>query len=929
MADDRTRPPGSITKTADSSDERIAEVSNVNRAISQMQRKVNQQLTEVEDDIGDVKGIEDVQRSMSKVLSSLSSTIGSVGYGFAKIAGSTAKASTDAFKQYGKAISEDIGISKQNVVAMALSRTSPIFGYFVSQFMKTDVFQNAKEKMKANIASTIGDVTSKFKEGVGALFRRIKPKKERPLTEKAKEAKKAVPKMQHGGYVERAGMAFLHPAEVVVPIEKILSRIDESIAVTKELAEITRKTQIRSLAKMSTYVETTRKFEKVGIFKGFLRAIREVQTEYQEPSDKRMLRALLAIQESFGATIGTWPQVWQKMLVEHPTFRNLMMASKAFTKVFGIPFKLVYSIFKSRGGYQSHLSHARNPMAAVAENVGLVYSEGMWRLDNIVLYTRATAEATRDISTALTGKTYPPLEGVPRGLWSLLGIARGLTNWVTKFGTKLIGRSLGYLFKDKRVTEFIENIGVTLSKKREFIGTTILDLLSKRRRVLKEIYGVPSFAAGLLPKEIEQEVKRVGALPVSEIHFEEVIERMKGYMTDNKKHQRKLLTYTANMGDVIEAEYEVTKDMNRREKRRSIFGFLGGGFGAIKSLLGGGIGGILPFLTGGISKLFTSLTGSIIGGLTKVWTKLFPIVTAGLTTFLSSPILWSAVAVAAAGAIGLATGTLIDKLLGISERIKENFARAEEATRKASEIETKTTTEAFKRAKKGGREGFERQRHIMIKAGISATAQERMRDVGWHSGRQNIFGIETGQRTYMDKNINEYLEYGPEQISVLRSKWLKEGGYYGKSMGRNAEEYGMAREDAFLKYMQKEGKPLSEIEKEQRYQAYAYKGKFGLKERAGGVYADTKELVKGRVSELGTGIKAVGDELKKLGEKAAKDSKELGQGLTSVISQGTNIVSTTIHNTASSVSNMTQKTKDLFSEYDFAVIRGDIVGEDF
>lgn len=930
MADDKTRPPGSITKTADSSDERIAEVSNVNRAISQMQRKVNQQLTETEADIGDVKGIEEVQRSMSKVLSTLSGTIGSIGYGFAKIAGSTAQASTDAVRQYGKAISEDISINKQNVVAMALSRTSPIFGYFVSQFMKTDVFQNAKEKMKANIASTIGDVTSKFKEGVGDLFRRSRTKKEKPLAEKAAEA---VPKMQTGGYVEKAGMAYLHPAEVVVPIEKILTRIDESIAISKELANITRKTQIRSLAKMSTYVETTEKFERVGIVKGFLRAIREVQTEYQEPSDKRMLRAMLAIQDSLGATVGTWPQVWQKMLVEHPLFRNLMMASKAFSKVFGMPFKLVYSIFKARGGYQAHLSHARNPMVAVAENVGLVYSEGMWRLDNIAIYTRATAEATRDISSAITGKEYSPLEGVPKGIWSILGLARGLTSWATKTLFKVGGTFskflLGSLFKQKELAEWTDNfanqIGAVLTKRIEPLSRTWRIHKGLKR---KDIYGTGTRFISELPKEMQDVTKRIGALPVSEIHLEEVVERMKGYMTDNKKHQQKLLTYTANMNDVIEADYEVTEDMNQREKRRSVFGFLGGGFGAVKSLLGAG--GILPFLVSGASRLFASLTGSIVGGLTRVWTKLFPIVTAGLTTFLSSPVLWGAIAAAAAGAIGLAIGTVLDKLLGISRGFQAALTRADEAARKASEIETKMTTEKFKRARGGGRKGFESLEHVRVKGGFSAAAQERMRDVGW-AGRHNLLAIETAQRSYMDKNINEYLKYGPEQITSLRSKWLKEGGYYGKSIGRNAEEYGMAREDSFLKFMQKEGKPLSEIEREQSYQAYAskYYDKYGLKERAGGVYMDITELAKGGISGLGTGIKAVGDDLKKLGEKGARGAKELGLEITNVVSQGTNIISSTVQNTSSSVNGMGQKTRDIFSEYDFAVIRGDIVGEDF
>ncbi|RLI46736.1 hypothetical protein DRO61_08865, partial [Candidatus Bathyarchaeota archaeon] len=112
------------------------------------------------------------------------------------------------------------------------------------------------------------------------------------------------------------------------------------------------------------------------------------------------------------ATVGTWSQVYQKMLVTNPFFRNILFSLKGISSVITSPAKLIYQAFKSRGGYQGHLSHAKNPSQATAENVGLLYTEGMWRLDNIALFTRATAEATRDISTAITGKKYKQLEGV-------------------------------------------------------------------------------------------------------------------------------------------------------------------------------------------------------------------------------------------------------------------------------------------------------------------------------------------------------------------------------------------------------------------------------------------------------------------------------------------------------------------------------------
>ena len=167
--------------------------------------------------------------------------------------------------------------------------------------------------------------------------------------------------MQRGGYIEKGGMIEVHPAEVVMPIEKILQRIDDSISVGREIAEITSKTQMRSLAKMSTFVSAERDKEPVGMVKGFLRAMREVQTQYEEPSNVRLLRAVLSIQDQMGAQIGTWQQIWTKMLVEHPTFRQIAFAMKTVKDLLGTPFKIMGALFKQRGGYLSHLSRSKNP----------------------------------------------------------------------------------------------------------------------------------------------------------------------------------------------------------------------------------------------------------------------------------------------------------------------------------------------------------------------------------------------------------------------------------------------------------------------------------------------------------------------------------------------------------------------------------------
>ena len=62
MANDRddTKTPGSITEAADSQD-RISEISNVNRTIAEMQRKTQQQINETKMDTGELDKVQEVE----------------------------------------------------------------------------------------------------------------------------------------------------------------------------------------------------------------------------------------------------------------------------------------------------------------------------------------------------------------------------------------------------------------------------------------------------------------------------------------------------------------------------------------------------------------------------------------------------------------------------------------------------------------------------------------------------------------------------------------------------------------------------------------------------------------------------------------------------------------------------------------------------
>ncbi len=571
---DKTTEPGGLTSKADANKERVAEVSNVSRTINEMQKKVDQEIVEANLNVGDFEHIEKVQNSMIKVLSSLAHTVDQVGRGFVNVAAGTAKAGKDVISQYGKAISQDISFNKQNIVAMALTKSTPIFGYFASKFMETDVFKSAAAKMKANIAETLGGafskITSKFRDGLGGLF--SKSKKEKPI-KTIHESAGGIPKMQKGGFVEKAGLAFLHPAEIVVPIDKILSKIDDSISTTKDLVQISRKAQLKSMAKMSTYVQSVEHLEKVGIFKGFTRALNETYSRHTEPSNVRMLRAVLAIQDSMGAQIGTWEQVWQKMLVQHPTFRNIMFSLKSIKNIAGMPFKAVYQIFKSRGGYKRHLSRSKNPAEAAAHNIGLVYTEGMWRLDNIALFTKASAEATRDISSFLTGAQYSAIPGISKGRWSFFSLLRG--------GLAKLGFEVGDKGKKR------------ISRKKELRG--LYSGLS------------PELSPGISPESADATLRE-----------------MKKWKKQEKADKKKLLGYTKNISKVNEEDLEIQKKINLRQKIKSMFNVFSGSFGAIKSLLSVAMT-FIPFLLGGGFRKMASkfISGALITGIKSIVKKGF------------------------------------------------------------------------------------------------------------------------------------------------------------------------------------------------------------------------------------------------------------------------------------------------------------------
>lgn len=930
---DKESTPGSITEAADSSQERVAEISNVSRTISEMQRQVNQKVDETKQSMGDIQGIEETQNSMNSVLSNLNRTVGSIGQGFAKVAASTAKASGDLVRGYGKAISQDISYNKQNVIAMAMARSTPLFGYFAAKFIETDVFQKAKERMKTSLGNALGSVTTKFKEGFSSLFEKLKFKKgDKEVSSVSKEKVGDVPKMQHGGYVEKGGLAKLHAAEVVMPIEKVLEKIDESIKVTRELATLTKKAQLNTLAKLGTYVADSREMQKVGIFKGFVRALRTTQTQYEQPAQQRMLRAVLSIQDSMGATIGTWPQVWQKMLIQHPTFRQLIFFSKTLTNVLASPFKLTYAIWKLRGGYQSQLSQSKNPMVATAENVGLVYTGGMWRLDNIALFTRATAEATRDLSTFFTGRTYPTLEGVSKGVWSigkkmLRAIAGPIELAFSKWGGQL-----GEVVTKQREANFL------MSKRDKELSAVYRKEIGSKEKEGESIFGIPLVE---------------GAMPVIEVNIEKRFKEIEGYMKDSQKKETKLLGYNKHMDKVIEAEYVVTKRMDEREKRRTIFGFLGGIGGAAKSLLG-----MVTGLLGPILGMFTG--GGGVGG-------------AGLKGILMNPLFWKATGITAA-IVGTSTiwdwldkkDPKIAKGTFLQTSVSDAFRRAMPAAGFALDMAGATKSaiwEAFKSKLKGEDVNLAKLIGGIVKDAIwkffhISEDLEKVKKIGtkvkgwgtsvWEKAKgvvgikpktsvEKIQGeIKKGREKYLkDHSIFNY-NTDLDKLRELSYLYSKKAQPFKGSDPKKAFNYGFKQEKDFATYVQsksgqeeykkwmKEKNKKSVSEKAAEYWKAGTEKMSGVTEKVVEATKTGLELGKEKGEELLAGAKVVGEKIGVGTKESLTGWERLAADMGANFAQSTNILNTSINNSQRVTNTGSAGRGGYYSDYTRLVMRGDL-----
>jgi len=378
---DRAKRINSLARTvADierQSNERIIDYSKEINSLTNEQKRMLQKLEMQRDEF-----TTDTMQSYNTVVKGLGNTINRLATGIKYITSETAKATKDAIGQYARAIGEDININKQNTVAMALSSASPIFGYFASKFMETDIFRSAADRIREKLGEAVSSGFSRLGRIIGI--------------KKKYDDDDEIPSMQRGGYVKKGGIIKVHSAEVVMPAEKVMQQIDKAknTAIAKQIGT--------TMADMSETLETIQEdseqtVKKTGnIVNTFLNEYKKVQEEQSEIGGtiKHVVSELKEIKLAMFGAADTWGTVLERTLDKHPFFKGMYQVYRFFNATLPKVFRWV---FGRRGKYASDVAKATsssNVYDRIVGATGLLYTGLMPKMDELIQYVKELTEFT-------------------------------------------------------------------------------------------------------------------------------------------------------------------------------------------------------------------------------------------------------------------------------------------------------------------------------------------------------------------------------------------------------------------------------------------------------------------------------------------------------------------------------------------------------
>jgi hypothetical protein len=618
---DRARRINSLNRTvtdlAEQENKRKIDFSSGINSLSSEQKRMMKRLNDERDAFSN-----QTMQSYNTVVKGLGSTINRLATGIKYITTETAKATKDAIGQYARAIGEDISVNKTNAVAMALSSASPIFGYFASKFMETDVFQNAADKIKSKLGDAVSGGFSRLGRMVG-------------IGKKAKYDEEGVPQLQSGGYVKKGGVVKVHAAEVVMPAEKVMTQINKAkdSAIARQMGT-TMVDMSETLADVQENVEDAQE-KNTNIIQTFMSEWGKAQAEEDEVGNS-LQDVVSEIRELKVSMIGitpSWELALERTLDKHPFYKGVFKMYKLFDSMIPKAFKWLFGRKSKYAAEVARAGSGTNVFDRIVSVTGLLYTGIMPKLDELVKYNKALAEG-------ILGKTLkPPKEQFEESNYQKLknmfskkekkggegGKGKGgkeksgMLNWLFNYvvdqasdeddiGSEMKKAGIsgfGDFFKKKTWAK----AGITKKSLKEKVGlggvtkkdiTNITDKLPKNMQDMKDMYFDLKFQARGLKKKAEhklgkgaskEEIKKETLRMYEEIRAEVI--KKKSSLADkigtkdelSKKFVDKVLSYlnkiakaetdreeregphSPSMADNIASTAKVTKSESKRQKK--------------------------------------------------------------------------------------------------------------------------------------------------------------------------------------------------------------------------------------------------------------------------------------------------------------------------------------------------------------------------
>ena len=390
-----------------------AEAKNLNSVSVKMKKATQKEKKEAEQKI-DTGNVSSLLNNLAKYSTSLIDNTQKLSLeaakGIKKLSVSSTEAVYNATKEYAGAITQDFNVNKQSVVAMSLAKSSPIFGYFAAKFMETDVFKKAAERIKESIGGALSFVGDKF----GALMSRGWGKLKALFGGKqtGDNIKKnfKVPSMQVGGYVMKGGLVNVHPAEVVMPIDKVMAMIQGKAFKGGE-------TENKIVSALNLLTATNKDY-----YKSFKEDKKERKWFYQtfidslkEQNSDMLTEIKIALAGQF-TTFKALEIAWQKTIQNHPTLKMAMMMGKlGMETIKGIASGVTLRwLFKRRNKYATDLPGSElPPLEKIASITATSYVTQSQMMETQTKLLMGIFETNADLATIHTNKKYTIPDRLP------------------------------------------------------------------------------------------------------------------------------------------------------------------------------------------------------------------------------------------------------------------------------------------------------------------------------------------------------------------------------------------------------------------------------------------------------------------------------------------------------------------------------------